>query len=78
MVPNLYLMRNSEYIYQFSYCIYIGTATINFTSTSYLVNEDVGSFNVCAQILDLPAGGLGCNVTVQLILLNGTACMLTY
>ena len=54
----------------------IGNATINFTSASYLVNEDVGSFNICVQILDLPAGGLGCNVTVQISLLNGTACML--
>ena len=60
------------------FLLLIGNARINFISTSYLVNEDVGSFNVCAQILDLPAAGLGCNVTVQLILLNGTACMLTY
>ena len=60
------------------FLLLVGNASINFTSTSYHVNEDVGSFNVCAQILDLPAGGLGCNVTVQLILLNGTACMLTY
>ena len=57
------------------YLFLIGIATINFTPTSYLVNEDVGSFNVCVQIFNLPNGGLDSNVTIQIILLNGTACM---
>ena len=61
---------------QQNFLLLIGKATINFTSTLYLVNEDLGSLNICLHIIDLPAGGLGCNVTVQLILLNGTACML--
>ena len=48
---------------------------INFTPTSYLVNEDVGSFNACVQIFNLPNGGLDSNVSIQILLLNGTACM---
>ena len=36
------------------------------------MNENLGFLLVCAQILDLPAGGLGCNVTAKATLLNGT------
>ena len=33
---------------------------------------------ICAQNTDLPAGVLGCNVTVQIVIHNGTACMYVY
>ena len=56
----------------------IGIELIRFTNTFYTVNEDMGSLMICAQNNNLPAGVLGCNLTVQTTLLNGTACACVY
>ena len=42
-----------------------GNATINFETQTLTVSEGDGSFLLCVQISALPAGGLGCNVTVE-------------
>ena len=44
---------------------YAGNATINFETQTFTVSESDGSFLLCIQISALPAGGLGCNVTVE-------------
>lgn len=49
----------------------LGSATIAFAQPSYTVVEGSGSIDVCVQILGLPIGGLGCDVTVDFNLLPG-------
>jgi len=51
---------------------HLGDAAIVFEQTSYTVVEGSGPVEVCVEISDLPAGGLGCDVTVNFVLLPGT------
>ena len=55
--------------------IIIGTATITVQAFPQPVAEDDVdiTIEVCVEINDLPAGGLGCDLEVDLNLNNGTA-----
>ena len=48
-----------------------GDAAIGFEQPSYTVVEGSGPVEVCVEISGLPAGGLGCDVTVNLTLRPG-------
>ena len=50
----------------------LALATIAFEQATYNVVEGTGSVDVCVEISGLPAGGLGCDVTVDLNLVPGT------
>jgi len=54
----------------FYFCLAL--ATIAFEQATYNVAEGSGSVEVCLEISGLPAGGLGCDVTVDLNLVPGT------
>ena len=55
--------------------IIIGTATITLQPVPPLVSEDDMdvTIEVCVEINDLPTGGLGCDLEVDLSLLEDTA-----
>ena len=57
-----------------SYIHLIGEATIAFGQPSYVVSEGSvpGTVEVCIVITGIPAGGLGCDITVDIDLLPGT------
>lgn len=56
----------------------LAPATIEFEQTTYNVVEGTGSVEVCVGILGLPAGGLGCDMTVDFNLIPGTASKYMY
>ena len=54
-----------------NYC-FLTDATISLIASTVPVNEDVGVTQMCcAQITDLPSGGLGCPLIASLTLVDG-------
>ena len=52
--------------------LFLTDATILLLAPTAPVNEDVGATQICcAQITDLPSGGLGCPLIATLTLVNG-------
>ena len=50
-------------------------ATVTFTMEYYVGSESSGFVQVCAQLDDIPSGGLECNITAKLDAVNGKAGM---
>ncbi len=44
---------------------------VRFVSESYTVSEDGGSLSVCVELTDLPSGGLGTDLTVNIVSTDG-------
>ena len=57
---------------QFCFEIIVADATISLIAPTTPVNEDAGDIQMCcAQLTDLPVGGLGCPLTATLTLTDG-------
>ncbi len=54
-----------------SYCPIPAVVSVNFTSSTYPVNEGDGAVQVCVSLYDIPSGGLGCELEVTLGSTNG-------
>ena len=48
-------------------------ASVSLSDTAIMVSEDDGSVLVCAEINNLPAGGLECDVVVGFVFSPGSA-----
>ena len=68
----IYFIHSHNYWSPKHFYFCLALATITFEQATYNVVEGSGFVEVCLEISGLPAGGLGCDVTVDLNLVPGT------
>ncbi len=52
-------------------CLIPADASVNFTSSTYPVNEGDGAVQVCISLYDIPTEGLECAIEVYLATTDG-------
>ncbi len=58
-------------LYTIIYCPIPADASVNFTSSTYPVNEGDGAVQVCLSLYDIPTEGLECEIEVVLSTTDG-------
>ncbi len=53
-------------------CFRVSVVLLAFTQSEYSTSEDLGYVEVCVELMEAPAGGLECDILVELGFQSGT------